>query len=222
MKIIYKNKIFMVNIIIFGVKLIIILIRENWITHISNLHFLIRENSMNYKSILKDYVLPVILAIILAFFVRKFIIFQISVPSESMYPTIKIGDRIMVTRLYDLSKLKRGDIIVFDSKELDKPLIKRLIGLPGDKVTINKGTVYINGEKLIESYVVNNEDYSGSFDVPEGKYLFFGDNRADSFDARKWQNSYIDGEDIKGKARFIVYPFKRFGKFITGKDALTH
>jgi signal peptidase I len=177
---------------------------------------------MNYKNILKDYVIPIVLAIILAFVIRKYVIFQISVPSESMYPTIKIGDRIMVTRLYDLSKLKTGDLLVFDSKELGKPLIKRLIGLPGDKVVVDKGTVSVNGVKLKEDYVVNNEDYSGSFNVPEGKYLFFGDNRANSFDSRKWQNPYIDGADIRGKARFIIYPFKRFGNFVTGKAALNN
>lgn len=177
---------------------------------------------MNYKIIIKDYIAPIIIAIILAFFIRKFVIFQISVPSESMYPTIKIGDRIMVTRIYNLKNLKRGDIIVFDSKELDKPLIKRLIGLPGDKITVDKGYVYINGQKLEEEYVVNNENYSGNFELPQGKYLFFGDNRANSFDARKWQNPYIDGSDIRGKARFVIYPFKRIGKFVSGKDALTH
>jgi signal peptidase I len=177
---------------------------------------------MNYKIIIKDYIAPIVIAIILAFFIRKFVIFQISVPSESMYPTIKIGDRIMVTRIYNLNNLKRGDLIVFDSKELGMPLIKRLIGLPGDKVTVEKGVVYINGQKLKEDYVINNEDYTGSFDVPQGKYLFFGDNRANSFDARKWQNSYIAGSDIRGKARFIIYPFKRIGKFVFGKDALNH
>lgn len=177
---------------------------------------------MKFKNILKDYVIPIGLAMILAFVVRKYIIFQIEVPSESMYPTIKIGDRIMVTRIYNLSKLKRGELIVFDSEELGKPLIKRLIGLPGDKVVVDKGTVSVNGEKLKEDYVVNNEDYSGSFEVPAGKYLFFGDNRANSFDSRKWQNPYIDAADIRGKARFIIYPFKRFGKFVSGKDALTH
>lgn len=177
---------------------------------------------MNYKIIIKDYIAPIVIAIILAFFIRKFVIFQISVPSESMYPTIKIGDRIMVTRIYNLNNLKRGDLIVFDSKELGKPLIKRLMGLPGDKVTVEKGVVYINGQKLKEDYVINNEDYTGSFDVPQGKYLFFGDNRANSFDARKWQNSYIAGSDISGKARFIIYPFKRIGEFVSGKDALNH
>ncbi|MDV3428851.1 MAG: signal peptidase I [Bacillota bacterium] len=177
---------------------------------------------MKFKNILKDYIIPIVLAMILAFVVRKYIIFQIEVPSESMYPTIKIGDRIMVTRLYDLSKLKRGDLVVFDSEEIGKPLIKRLIGLPGDKVVVDKGTVSVNGEKIKEDYVVNNEDYSGNFEVPEGKYLFFGDNRSNSFDSRKWQNPYIDASDIRGKARFIIYPFKRFGKFVSGEDALTH
>lgn len=138
-----------------------------------------------------------------------------------MYPTIKIGDKIVVTRIYNKAKLKRGDLIVFKSDELEETLIKRLIGVPGDEVIIkDKGQVFINGSKIEEPYVVNMEDLDKKFKVPKNKYLFFGDNRANSNDARKWENPYIDGKDIKGKAQFVTYPFKRFGKFVIGKDAL--
>jgi signal peptidase I len=140
-----------------------------------------------------------------------------------MYPTIKIGDRITVTRVYDKSKLKRGDIVVFYSYELKDRLIKRLIGLPGDEIDIkDNGQVFINGNKIEEPYVVYKEELGKQFKVPQDKYFFLGDNRADSRDARRWNNPYIDSKDIQGKAQFVIYPFKRFGKFVTGNHALNH
>ncbi|MGH4139072.1 signal peptidase I [Clostridium sp.] len=174
------------------------------------------------KQVSKDWLLPIIAAIILATLINKFLFYNVKVPSESMYPTIKIGDKIVVTRVYNKGKLKRGDIIVFYSYELKEKLIKRLIGLPGDVVDVkDTGEVFINGKKIEEPYVVYKEELGKQFKVPKNKYLFFGDNRADSWDARRWENSYIDSKYIKGKAQFIVYPFKRFGKFVIGNDALS-
>jgi signal peptidase I len=175
------------------------------------------------KHFIKEWILPVIAAIVLATLINKLLFFQIKVPSASMYPTIKIGDKITVTKIYNKGKLKTGDLIVFKSDELKMTLIKRLIGLPGDEVIIkNKGHVYINGSEIEEPYVVYMEDLDKKFIVPKDKYLFFGDNRVDSFDARRWENPYIDSKDIIGKAQFVVYPFKRFGKFVIGNDALKH
>ncbi|MGH4118229.1 signal peptidase I [Clostridium sp.] len=175
------------------------------------------------KHYIKEWILPVLAAIVLAILINKLIFFQITVPSSSMYPTIKIGDKITVTIVHNKEKLKTGDLIVFKSDELKLTLIKRLIGLPGDEVIIkNKGQVYINGSKLEEPYVVYMEDLDKKIKIPKDKYLFLGDNRADSFDARRWKNPYIDSSDIIGKAQFVVYPFKRFGKFVIGNDALNH
>jgi signal peptidase I len=102
--------------------------------------------------------------------------------------------------------------LVFYSEEHKKQLIKRVIGLPGDKINISKGTVTINGEVLQEDYVKNNDlSYEGNFEVPENKYLFLGDNRSNSNDSRLWINPYIDEKDIEGKALLRVYPFKEFG-----------
>ncbi len=110
------------------------------------------------------------------------------------------------------SIVKRGDIIVFNSKELHDRLVKRVVGLPGDKVDINdKGEVFINGNLLKEDYVKYPSDKTGNFVIPQGKFLMLGDNRADSLDARYWKNPYIDGKDILGKAVLRVYPFNRFG-----------
>lgn len=80
------------------------------------------------KNFSKDWLLPIFAAIILATLINKFVFFNITVPSGSMYPTIKIGDKITVTKVYNKSKLKRGDIIVFYSYELKMRLVKRLIG----------------------------------------------------------------------------------------------
>lgn len=178
---------------------------------------------MSDKGIIREWIIPIGSAVIIALLINKFLFFQVRIPSESMYPTIKIGDIITATRVYDKRSLKRGDIVVFYSKELKLTLIKRLIGLPGDEVVIEKsGQVLINGEKLEESYVVYKDNLTGKFKVPEGKYFFLGDNRPVSGDSRKWKDPYVEGREIQGKARFIVFPFNRFGKFVIGKEALKH
>ena len=172
---------------------------------------------------IKEWLLPILITLILATLINKFVFYNVKVPSSSMYPTIKVGDKITVTPVYNKSKLKRGDIIVFYSYELKDRLIKRLIGLPGDEIDIKgNGQVYINGNKIEEPYVVYKEELGKQFKIPQDKYFFLGDNRASSFDARKWESPYIDSKDIQGKARFIISPFKRFGKFVIGSDALTH
>lgn len=178
-------------------------------------------NFMNYyeemymdivKKFVKEWAIPIICAIILAFIINKFIFFNVSVPTESMYPTIKPGDKIFVLRNYRPSSLKRGDILVFHSKEANEDLIKRLVGLPNEKVEIKSdGTVFINDIQLEESYVKYKSDKVGTFMVPEGCYLFLGDNRANSVDSRYWSNPYIPYDEIMGEAKFIIKPFDRFG-----------
>ncbi|WP_461205901.1 signal peptidase I [Clostridium sp. DL1XJH146] len=176
---------------------------------------------MKKKSFFTEWVIPVISALLIAYIINKFVFFNVTVPTSSMYPTITPGDRMVVTRIYNLEKLVRGDIVVFDSDELDETLIKRLIGLPGDNILIeDSGKVFINGQLLEEPYVLNSGDAAGSFKVPENSYFFLGDNRGNSKDARYWKEPYIDGSKIRGKARFIIYPFDRFGKFKIGEEAL--
>ena len=159
-----------------------------------------------------DWIVPIVIAVILAFLINKFLIFKVKIPSESMVPTLNVGDRLFVTRIYNLENLKRGDILVFHSEEKNEDMIKRLIGLPGDIIVISDGIVTVNGETLDEDYIGTADNYSGEFTVPEGKYFFLGDNRYWSLDSRYWEEPYIDGSEIKGKAQIKVYPWNDFGK----------
>lgn len=175
------------------------------------------EKSANVKEnkfikFFKDWVIPIISAAVIYFLLNKFVFFNVQVPTGSMIPTINIDNRAVVTRIHNLDNLKRGDVIVFYSDELKERLVKRLIGLPGDKIEIKKGVVFVNGEQLKEDYVKNKDDYDskGIFEVPQGKYFFLGDNRPVSKDARYWNNHYIDSSAIEGKAQFIFYPFTEF------------
>lgn len=164
------------------------------------------------KNIITDWIVPVIAAIIIATLINKFLIFKVLIPSKSMVPTLNVNDRLFVSRVYNPENLKRGDIVVFESDELDETLIKRLIGLPGDRIRIENGFVYVNGEQLIEDYIGENDSFNGEYEVPEGKYFFLGDNRLWSKDSRYWKNPYIDEDHIIGKAQIKVYPFNEIGK----------
>lgn len=165
------------------------------------------------RNLFSNWLIPIILAILLAVIINKFILYKIVVPSPSMSPTVEVGNQLFVTKVYNTSNIKREDVLVFNSDELHELLLKRVIGLPGDNVEIKKdGSVYVNGEKIKEDYV----KYPGgktdmSFNVPEGKFLMLGDNRANSDDARYWTNPYIDSKDIDAKAQIIIYPFNRIG-----------
>ncbi|OOM76359.1 signal peptidase I P [Clostridium puniceum] len=161
--------------------------------------------------IFREWIIPIIAAIGIAFLINKFVVYNVYIPSESMVPTLNIGDKLVVTKTYDTSKIQRGDIIVFYSEELSEILIKRAIGLPGDHIEIHNGIVNINGEDTKEEYVKNNEKFDGIYDVPANKFFFLGDNRARSNDARRWINPYIDASDIQGRARLKFYPFDDFG-----------
>ncbi|MDU1411308.1 MAG: signal peptidase I [Clostridium sp.] len=161
---------------------------------------------------IKEWAIPILIAILLAILINKFIFFNVGVPTKSMYPTITPGDKIFVLRTYRPSSIKRGDILVFHSEEINKDLIKRVIGLPGETVEVKAdGNVFIDGELLEEEYVSSFSDKTGIFKIPDNCYLFFGDNRGNSVDARSWENPYIPFDDIKGEAQFILFPFNRIG-----------
>lgn len=145
-----------------------------------------------------------IITIIITLLINKFIFFIAYIPSPSMVPTLNIGDRVLATRVYNYDKLKRNDVIIFKSKELKKTLVKRLIGLPGDKLFFYGNDLYINGKKSYEF----NSNFEGTFIVPYNKYFFLGDNSNNSFDSRYWKNPFIDEKDILGKVQIKIWPLK--------------
>lgn len=171
----------------------------------------VKPKDIKKNNFFKEWVIPILSALVIVFLLRQFVFFNVYVPSGSMIPTININDKVLVTRIHNFNNLKRGDVIVFYSDELGETLVKRLIGLPGDKIEIKNGAVFVNGEKVEENYVKNKDNYNGNFEVPQGKYFFLGDNRPVSLDARFWKEHYIDSSKIEGKAQFIFYPFKDFG-----------
>lgn len=163
------------------------------------------------KTFFLDWIFPILIAVICAFIINKFILYKAYSPTGSMIPTLMENEQIIILRVYNPTHLKRGDIVVFDSSELHERLIKRLIGLPGDHIEIRNGIVYINGFKYEEPYVQNPMNTNQIFNVPQGKYFFLGDNRQISYDSRLWKNPYIDHKDIQGKAVLKIYPFNKFG-----------
>ena len=167
----------------------------------------------SFISTLLEWVITIVAALLISFLINKFLIFKVYIPSESMYPTLKVKDQLFVTKMYSRDSIQRGDVLVFFSDEFNELLIKRVIGLPGDDIIVkSSGEVLINGEVLKEDYVVQKDEtaiFDLEFKVPDDKYFFLGDNRANSLDSRYWNDPYIDFEDIRGEARIIIYPFNR-------------
>lgn len=174
------------------------------------------KQPMTWKRLWKEWILPFGLEILALLLIVKFIFFIAIVPSGSMEPTIQERSALFTLRVHDLEKLERGDIIVFEAETPElagTTLIKRLIGLPGDHVEIDEnGAMTINGEVQSEDYVVYQYAIPSVFDVPEGHYLFMGDNRANSLDSRYWSDPYVSAESIQGRAVFTLFPFSHFGK----------
>ncbi len=151
----------------------------------------------------------IVLAALLAFFVNTFLIANSRVPSESMETTIMTGDRVIGSRLsYKFfGDPQRGDVIIFRWPDNEKILfVKRIIGVPGDTVTIRGGHVYLNGSDtpLEEPYIKEPmvPEPEMTFTVPEGAYFCMGDNRNQSMDARYWKNTYVYRNKIIAKVLF--------------------
>ncbi len=162
------------------------------------------------RSEIKEWIIVLELAIILAVVLNMFIVVNAVIPSASMETTIMTGDRIFGNRLaYINSEPQRGDIIIFKFPDDEKQLfIKRVIGLPGETLMVRDGLVYINGSDtpLDEPYV-NGEPFGdyGPVTIPEGGYFMMGDNRNNSADSRFWNNPFVYSDKILGKAFFRYF-----------------
>ena len=181
----------------------------------------------NKKSVFREYTEAIIIAVILALFIRTFVIQAFKIPSGSMLPTLQIGDHLLVNKflygirvpftgkvLVPIKDPKHGDVIVFRFPE-DRSIdyIKRVIGVPGDKIEIKDKQLIINGKKAEDPHAhfstpdivpagINSKDNFGPIIIPEGKLFVMGDNRDNSYDSRFW--GYVDNSDILGKA-IIIY-----------------
>ncbi len=138
-------------------------------------------------------------------------------PTGSMQPTIEIDDRFIIDKLTPrLQPPKRGEILVFSppkvllEQNFKDALIKRVIGLPGDRVEIKDGVVWVNGQVLNEPYTKEAANYTMQpVTVPEHQYLMLGDNRNNSVDSHIW--GFVPRENIIGRATFRFYPPNRVG-----------
>lgn len=148
--------------------------------------------------------------------------FYVSVNSNSMAPTIEEGNKIIVSRLSDEYDIKRNDIIIFYSKELKKMLIKRVVGLPGDHIYIDKNfNLKINNQYIVKNgnLKFNNEynydviEQNEKIIVPNESYFVIGDNINNSFDSRFWKDKFISKDLIIGKAIVLISPLKKISVF---------
>jgi signal peptidase I len=151
-------------------------------------------------------------AFLVAFVVKTFLIQAFFIPSGSMLPTLHEDDRVLVNKLsYDLHDVHRGDLVVFERPENEaagqiKDLIKRVVGLPGERIESRDGDVYIDGDLLEEPYLADGAETTGlePQTVPEGHVFVMGDNRGDSMDSRVFHA--INEDLIVGRAFVRVWP----------------
>ena len=154
-----------------------------------------------------------LLVIVMLTLMNTFIFQSFWIPSGSMKPTLKIGDIIIASKCsYWNRNPVRGEIIVFRyPKDISKFFVKRIIGLPGEKVEIKNSRVYINGIMISEAYVIPKEycDFS-MVTVPDNQYFVLGDSRADSEDSRVW--GFLDEKYIVGKVSYRYWPLDSRGR----------
>ena len=185
------------------------------------------------KSTAREYFESIVVAVILALFIRTFVVQAFKIPTGSMEPNLLVGDHLLVNKfvfaptahpaerfLLPMRELRRGDIVVFKFPEdPERDFIKRVIGLPGDTVELRNREISINGQKIAEPYAhylfpVGEAQESASSDVrehyppvtvPDGHYFMMGDNRDNSQDSRYW--GFLPAHYVKGRALMIYWSF---------------
>lgn len=166
-----------------------------------------------------DIIETVVLALAIFVIVYLFLVQPHQVRGSSMYPNFHDGEYLLTDKLsYRLGEPDRGDVIVFKAPQNQEyDYIKRIIGLPGDKITIKDGQVYLNDQLNDEPYLPDDFSTSGGnywregteIIIPEGEYLVLGDNRSHSSDSREWGT--VPEENIIGKAWLRYWPFNKVG-----------
>ena len=161
-------------------------------------------------------IIPYVIIVLVVLFVKNYIIAPVQVNGDSMYSTLHNGDIMILNRLeYKRNGVDRFDIVVINTGKTH--IIKRVIGLPGDKIEVNDNVLYINDEKVEEKYLDEGtitSDFSlkklFKIDkIPKDYYFVLGDNRDESMDSRII--GLISADDIEGIASFTIFPFNRFG-----------
>ncbi len=179
------------------------------------------------KGVLRENIEAILVAIVIALFIRTFVVQAFKIPSGSMKQTLQIGDHILVNKfiygikipylhktILPLKNPRRGDIIVFKYPvDPDKDFIKRVIGIPGDEIQIRDKKLFVNQKRVNHDYGVYTDsrilsgdvrprDNFGPITVPDHSLFVMGDNRDESFDSRFW--GFVDYKALNGKA-FIIY-----------------
>jgi signal peptidase I len=174
---------------------------------------LVRSNIWGALSWVRDLAFSVLIAVILIVFIYQ----PVKVEGTSMMPTLTDQERIFINKFtyhFGLGNIERGDMVVFwFPLDPSKSYIKRVIGVPGDRVYIDAGQVFVNDRALTENYVP--EDYHDRVTweehrVPAGEYFVLGDHRSSSSDSRTW--GFVKRDAIYGKAVFVYWPLKNMGR----------
>jgi signal peptidase I len=136
-----------------------------------------------------------------ALLVHRFGVFTTLVRSGSMRPTLEPGDLLLTSRLRRATRVRRGDLVVFRSRERGRMLVKRVVGLPGERIEIAGGTVRADGATPVASVDRPSGGYRGRFAVPSDGYLVLGDDPEASDDSRSWADPFVRRGDLLGIVR---------------------
>jgi signal peptidase I len=188
------------------------------ITRISEslIHQTFSEKKNPSNGIYKDFIIG-LLEILILFAIINTVLTFVHVENISMEPTLKNGEYLIVNKYaYTLEKMKLGDIIVFNRPEdKNRNYIKRIIGLPGDEILIQNGTLFVNGKSVSEPYITTPPYYNGFWHVGNDEVFVLGDNRNISIDSHNWVNTNgILLKDIIGKAIILYWPINKIRIFI--------
>jgi signal peptidase I len=167
----------------------------------------------------KENIQILVVALLLAFLIRTFVAEPRFIPSESMVPTLLVGDRLVVEKIsYHFHPPATGEIVVFAPPDAlqaegytkEQVFIKRIIGRAGQTIEVKQGKVYRDGKPLTENYIAQQPNYEMSAaNIPQGNLFVMGDNRNYSNDSHIW--GFLPEENIIGRAVFRFWPLDRFG-----------